>query len=141
MKSLIHIVYVSFSTENLSEMDLENLLTVIREKNRKQNVTGLLLYNDGSFIQVIEGKKETIHNLFEIIKKDTRHENIVLLLEEEIEKRAFPDWAMGYERLTKQQSSKLKGFSDFMETGTAEEVLSRTTSEVMHLLNSFKKHI
>jgi len=50
----------------------------------------LLLYNEEAFIQVIEGKREIIKNLFGRISKDSRHSNMVKLLGKPIEKRAFP---------------------------------------------------
>ncbi|MGM0504454.1 MAG: BLUF domain-containing protein, partial [Bacteroidota bacterium] len=106
MKDLIQIVYVSFSVKDLTENDLEELLVDIRKRNKVQKVTGLLLYNDGTFIQLIEGKTGIIQNLYEKIKNDRRHSNVVLLLDESIKKRAFPDWTMGYYKLNREQSGK-----------------------------------
>jgi hypothetical protein len=140
MDDLIHIVYVSFANEQLSEKALEDLLTSIRKKNEKQDVTGLLLYNDGSFIQVIEGADETIRNLFDVIKQDRRHSNVVKLLEEPIEKRAFPDWSMGYRKLSKKQSSRLPGYSEFMHAENPVSVIKGSTEEVVYLLDSFRKY-
>lgn len=139
-KNLIHIVYVSFSDGNLTESDLDELLFDVRERNKVQKVTGLLLYNDGSFIQLIEGPKEVIEGLFEKIKVDKRHSNIVLLLNEKITKRAFPDWTMGYVRLNNEQGKNLPGFSDFMESEEPSVLVSKTTKEAIRLLNSFKVH-
>ncbi|SRR6056297_507994 len=140
MKDLIHIVYASFSVKELSEKDLKELLKDIRIKNKKQHVTGLLLYNAGAFIQVIEGDSNIIHNLYNIIKEDSRHSNIVKLLDEPISDRAFPDWSMGYRKINKKQSSGIPGFSDFMYTEEPEKTLQNSTKEVLHLLNSFRKY-
>ncbi len=140
MPDLIHIVYVSFSKKSLSEDEIFKLLTEVRAKNKARDVTGLLLYNNEAFIQVIEGEKGTIHNLFEIIKKDTRHENVVKLLEEPIESRAFPDWSMGFQKITKKETSEIKGFSDFMLSDNPEEKIKKTTTDVIYLLNKFRKH-
>ena len=81
MSDLIHIAYVSLSNKELDETELDELLMDIRKRNKQQNVTGLLLYNDGSFIQVIEGKSKMLIELYEKIKQDHKHENIVKLLE------------------------------------------------------------
>ena len=141
MKDLMHIVYVSFSFKDLTEIDLENLLADIRKRNKLQKVTGLLLYNDGTFIQLIEGKTRIIKNLFEKIKNDKRHSDVVLLLDESIKKRAFPDWTMGYYKLNKEQSGKIPGYSDFMHSSDSRKFIESTSHEAMKLLNSFKTYI
>ncbi|MFO7829752.1 MAG: BLUF domain-containing protein [Bacteroidales bacterium] len=141
MKDLMHIVYVSFSDKVLSEKGLDELLVDIRKRNKLQKVTGLLLYNDGTFIQLIEGKTNIIQNLFEKIKNDKRHSNVVLLLEESIKKRAFPDWTMGYYKLSKEQSGKIPGYSDFMHSKDSRKIIESTSDEAMKLLNSFKTYI
>jgi hypothetical protein len=140
MKDLIHIVYVSFSEKELAEIELQELLTDIRARNHKHKITGLLLYNDGSFIQIIEGPKQIIHNLFDKIKIDRRHSNVVLLLDNSIIKRAFPDWSMGYYKVTKEQSKKIPGYSDFMHADNPSEFLKGACKDVMNLLNSFKNY-
>lgn len=141
MKDLIHIVYVSFSDQDLTEKELEELLVDIRKRNKLQKVTGLLLYNDGAFIQLIEGKAHIIQNLFEKIKNDKRHSNIVLLLEESIKKRAFPNWTMGYFRLNREQSEKIPGYSEFMHSTDSRKLIESTSYEAMKLLSSFKTYI
>ncbi|MGZ2371529.1 BLUF domain-containing protein [Ancylomarina sp. YFZ004] len=140
MADLIHIVYLSYSEKELSESELNGFLATIRRKNEIQNITGLLLYNDEAFIQVIEGKKDTILNLFDIISNDSRHSNIVKLLEEPITKRAFPDWAMGFRKLDKQQNVQIPGFSDFMQNKRSEIDNKECAVAVKHLLYSFRKH-
>ena len=140
MKDLIHIVYVSFSNEELSEKDLETLLQEIRSKNEQQQVTGLLLYNDGSFIQVIEGSQQTIRDLFNRIRGDERHTNVVKLLEEPIKTRAFPDWSMGFRKISSEQSSAIPGFSNFMHEQNPVKTIQGSTRQVVYLLNSFRKY-
>jgi len=140
MADLIHIVYVSFSSISLTEKEIIDLLREIRKKNKEHKVTGLLLYNDKSFIQVIEGATNTINTLFEKIKQDNRHENVVKLLEEPIENRAFPDWSMGFRQITSEQTARIPGFSRFMFTETSETAIQKSTQQVIYLLNQFKVH-
>ncbi|MCZ4694949.1 hypothetical protein DWB61_08100 [Ancylomarina euxinus] len=137
MADLIHIVYLSYSEKELSESELNGFLATIRRKNEIQNITGLLLYNDEAFIQVIEGKREIIQNLFKLISKDSRHSNMVKLLEEPIEKRDFPGWSMGFRKLNKQQTPRVPGYSDFMQN---KDAIMDCSDAVMHLLYSFRKH-
>jgi len=140
MTRLGHIAYVSFSHKALSAKELEDLLFEIRRKNKKQDITGLLLYNDESFIQVVEGELSKLRELFERISKDQRHNNIVKLVEEPIEKRAFPDWYMGFRNISKEQADKIPGFSKFMISDNPQELLKGSTREIMKLLNSFRQY-
>ena len=137
--NLIHIVYVSIASKDLNELDLELLLKDIRSKNQEKKITGLLLYNNGSFIQVIEGEKETIQSVFSIIKNDLRHSNVVKLHEDNIEKRAFPDWCMGFRKISNKKTSQIRGFSDYMNNENPEKAIIVSTKEVMDLLDSFKQ--
>ncbi len=140
MSKLIHIVYMSFSSRNLSEEELDDFLTLIRKKNQTRGVTGLLLYNDETFIQIIEGYQDSIDELFEIISKDNKHTNILKLLEEPIDKRAFPDWSMGFRRLSQIQKNNIPGYFDFIQ-GKQSNIDSLECSQaVKQLLLSFKKH-
>jgi len=139
MTQLKHIVYVSFSSKALNNAELKALLKVIRQKNKANGISGLLLYNNSTFIQVIEGLEDTLHQVFEKIKKDTRHTNVVILLEEAIQSRTFPGWYMGFQQIRGHQTKKIKGFSDFMNDSSS-ELLKGSTQDVMHLLTSFKKH-
>ena len=140
MKELIHIVYVSFAQKELSEKELTGLLREIRGKNAEQGVTGLLLYNDGAFIQVIEGSKEIINRVFKSISNDQRHNNVVKLLEEPIDQRAFPDWTMGFRKISDEQSASIPGFSDFMHRENPAQTIRNSTEQVVYLLNSFRKY-
>lgn len=136
---LYHIAYISFSHKLLSERELEELLVKIRALNKKQGITGMLLYNNLSFIQVIEGEKEKLIMLYEKICKDPRHENIVKLVEEPINKRAFPDWSMGFEIIDNKQTAKIPGYNNFMTSENPNDLVKESTNEIINLLNSFRR--
>ncbi len=140
MPDLIHIVYMSFSSKALSETELNGFLATIRQKNQIQNITGLLLYSDEAFIQVIEGEKDTIHPLFKLISQDARHSSIVKLIEEPISKRNFPSWSMGYRKLEDSNKASIVGYSDFMQNNKSKFDTIECAESVRHLLSSFKKH-
>lgn len=140
MPALFHIAYVSFSDKKFTEKELEHLLFEIRSKNKEQNITGLLLYNNESFIQVVEGEKQILLKVFEQIKEDGRHHNIVKLIEEPIEKRSFPDWSMGFEMVDYKKTKNIPGFSNFMTTDNPARLIKNASREVMKLLNSFIRY-
>ncbi|WP_321296417.1 BLUF domain-containing protein [Marinifilum fragile] len=140
MPNLIHIVYVSFSRNQLSELELDELLSEIRPKNLATGVTGLLLYNDEIFIQVIEGESDTIHDLYDRLQNDKRHTNIVKILEERIDQRSFPNWSMGYQKLSKEDSKDLPGFTDVMSSNDIRETLKQSSQAIVDLIVKFMKY-
>lgn len=93
---MYRIIYLSSAVELFSDEEINGLLTLSREKNLKYNITGLLLYSEGNFMQIIEGEKDDIQNLYGNIKKDLRHKNIITVINEPITKRTFSDWKMGF---------------------------------------------
>lgn len=83
------ISYVSTVSHFLSDTDVEELMDYVKEQNNLNNITGILIHSDGNFFQVLEGEKETIKKLFEKIKKDSRHYNIIKMLDKEISDNSF----------------------------------------------------
>ncbi len=70
-EKVFHLVYVSAATHPLDKADLLQMLKEARERNQQLGVTGLLLYKDGDFTQLLEGDKATVKALFQdSIRKD-----------------------------------------------------------------------
>lgn len=90
------IAYVSTAVRLLDGNQLLELLTTSRERNHREDITGLLLYSNGRFIQCIEGPEAALRNLYGDIKVDSRHKNVTLLVDEPIGGRDFGSWTMGY---------------------------------------------
>ncbi|MDD1617775.1 MAG: hypothetical protein CG439_2841 [Methylococcaceae bacterium NSP1-2] len=74
--SLHCLVYVSIATRKMSDNDLQTLLEKARKKNEGSAITGMLLYRDGFFAQVLEGELKDIEDLFAIISRDERHRRL-----------------------------------------------------------------
>ena len=113
---LFRLVYISRAVELFSSDDLNSLLERARAYNQSRSVTGLLLYKDLSFLQVLEGHKSELEALFASISADSRHFRIKLLVDmEAIPERSFPEWSMGFQRLGDQHDLPPVGFSDFLD--------------------------
>lgn len=91
-----NIVYVSNAVMLLDNAELLNILTTARKNNAKRGVTGVLLYSDRIFIQLLEGDDADVDHIFGEIEKDARHKNMITLIDEEIHTKDFPDWSMGF---------------------------------------------
>lgn len=88
------LLYVSFATRRMSDADLVELAAQSARDNRILDVTGILMYEDGIFLQVLEGDRDVVRDLMQKIVEDKRHERLAVLLEEDVERRHFPDWHM-----------------------------------------------
>ncbi|GAB2850291.1 BLUF domain-containing protein [Hymenobacter ruber] len=107
---MIHIVYMSRAVRPLSDQDLQVLLDQCRRDNAARNVTGVLFYSHGNIAQLIEGEKEVLEPLFEVISRDGRHSNVVKLVDKPISARSFEDWSMAFHPIEPSGFEALQGF-------------------------------
>ena len=91
---MFHIVYASSTLQPFTKPELQALLEQARQKNAKLGLTGMLLYKDGNFMQVLEGEKEAVTKLAAIIERDPRHKRVLILLRGTSEERLFPNCTM-----------------------------------------------
>lgn len=113
---IFQIVYISRAAEKLGTDDLDEILSSARENNAKLDITGMLLFHDGSFIQVLEGEEAAVEKLYDHICKDPRHNDHNVVLRTEVNERAFEQWSMGYKR-TDSINDVPEGFHHFLQRG------------------------
>ena len=77
----------------------------------------MLVFREGSFLQVLEGKDDTVLALYSRLENDSRHTNVKMLLRSEIEERSFGDWKMGFFDASGDRCSAEPGFIDFFRKG------------------------
>jgi len=133
------LVYVSAATMAFSHEELVALLASSRKNNSAADVSGMLLYKDGNFMQVLEGKKDTVLALYNKINLDPRHKGVIKLLDGERDMRCFPEWSMGFHDLNNEELKNLPGFTDFLSTRLRPEEFSDNPDRCLTLLLSFKK--
>jgi len=92
---LYNVVYCSTATVGIDAKAVDAIITYARQHNLAHGITGLLVFGGGVFFQWLEGPKDNLRHLLANLRKDPRHESIVLLSEsEEIRERLFPEWDM-----------------------------------------------
>lgn len=109
---LVRLLYASRSAEPLTPEVVDGILAASRQSNPKLGITGLLCYSGDTFIQVIEGGRDTVSELYGRIAKDPRHRHVVLLKYEEITERRFSGWTMGQVNLSRVNPSILLKYSE-----------------------------
>lgn len=90
-----HLLYISEAVEPMTPPQLEAIRTTSTKHNAEHDITGVLFYSSGRFVQLLKGDTEAIHTLFEKIATDPRHHHIDLLVLRPVNQRLFPDWSMG----------------------------------------------
>ncbi|GHF93645.1 BLUF domain-containing protein [Thalassotalea marina] len=93
---LVRLVYVSKISDTFNEADIVNILETARSNNHKHGVTGLLCFNRKFFLQCLEGNRNTVNYIYNLILNDNRHQDKVMLYYQPIVQRAFSNWSMGY---------------------------------------------
>lgn len=139
MSDIHRLTYVSRSVRLMNESDFDTFLEQIRPKNTSFDVTGLLLYKDKTFLQVLEGKAENIDTIFQSIEQDPRHFKIKLLEHSQpCEKRFFPNWSMGFFSLDNSLAIPPK-FVNFFDPEFKLVSNSQQHDELVQLLLHFQK--
>ncbi len=132
-----YLVYSSTSTPLFLKRDIDNILALSRKNNLEQEITGLLLYHNDNFIQVLEGNEDQVKNLYQTISNDKRHTLIMKIIEGYTFERQFPDWSMAYRELSDVEYDTVHGEIAL----SANKVLDRTqntlSSPVAVLLKRF----
>ena len=96
---MMQVLYVSGASRPMDEQDLDAILTISRFNNERDGITGMLLWADGAFIQVLEGEDDKVRETMRRISLDPRHRHVIPLVEQQAATRAFRDWSMGFKRL------------------------------------------
>jgi hypothetical protein len=137
--SVFSLVYLSVAVIPFSEQDLSTLLAKSRAANSKLEVTGMLLFKDQNFLQVLEGEEENVLHLYQKIAKDARHTNPTVLFRDRSNQREFPDWSMGFYDLRSAATPSIPGFSNFLDTPLTSANFAATPHRAKTLLLLFKE--
>ena len=79
---MLRMLYVSGASRQLSDDAIQEILAVSRRNNLRDGVTGMLLWADGVFIQILEGEAKTVRGVFGRIQADDRHRNVMVVGDE-----------------------------------------------------------
>lgn len=112
---LVMLSYTSIASHFMTPQESIQLLTHARNHNMQRQITGLLLYMEGCFFQVLEGEQDVVDALYLKIARDKRHHHVMKLIEEPIASRSFAEWSMGYQHVTREDLARVTGLTDFLD--------------------------
>lgn len=106
------IIYCSQATHDFSPEELVTLLEVARGLNERVGLSGMLLYSNQSFLQMLEGDEDALEATYARIMADGRHTNLRLLMDAEVPAKMFPSWSMGFEHVDDEElAEEMAGFT------------------------------
>lgn len=134
------ITYISSAARLFTGFELMELLDKSRVANLKHGVTGMLVYNAGSFMQAIEGADDDIDRLYANICRDKSHHRVTTLIDQKTEERVFADWSMGFHDLTNTDLSRMPGYADFLKRAENGD-FKGSASFAKQLLGTFRENM
>ena len=107
---MINLIYYSTAVTMYSIQDLILLEKQCVEGNESRGITGILLYNKGCIMQILEGETSDVNCIFNRIKKDKRHTDVYEINSYEISNRNYTEWSMQFKIISDQNWCKVKDF-------------------------------
>lgn len=119
---LIRLIYASESAEALSPTIAESIVQQARTANASRNITGMLVFGWQRFLQVLEGERNAVSEVFCRIANGPRHRRVVLLEAQPASERRFAAWTMGF------AAADARGCGLFLRYGSTAEFDPRRMS-------------
>lgn len=94
IQPLTRLIYGSIKDRYVDGGGLKKILHTAQTNNAKANITGVLLFNSGYFLQAIEGSRAQINQLYHVISADQRHQGVQLISMNDIDHRNWSEWSM-----------------------------------------------
>lgn len=118
----------------MNSEEISELVKFAQENNKKLDITGMLLYQNRTFVQLLEGEKDVVLALYEKIQQDERHTRVETFWEQEIEVKSFAKWSMALADLSNARDFDQDVLSTFMQEGFTDETMGKDPSVGQELL-------
>ena len=133
----IQLIYSSVAVREFSDEELDRLLDTCASFNASKNISGMLLYCNGKFIQALEGEADVVDGLLHKIIADIKHTKVNVLVRTPIKKRDFGGWAMGFRRLDSRLLGDSGKFVPFFEIDFDQDGICEHPNLAIAVLKSF----
>ena len=137
---IYYLIYLSSATQLYSSSDMTHILNSSRKNNAEKNITGILLYHEGNILQVLEGEEQAVTDLYRKIKRDTRHKNLIQMMQGTCTEHNFADWSMGFKSVTANDWDEYEGYMKLDRMGLL-SLIKRKNRKVDATIQSFTDHI
>lgn len=134
---LHHLIYLSRATQPFGDDDLKTLLAQARHNNAALHVTGMLVYGNGQFAQIIEGEQRTLEELYARLQRDPRHAQVTKFADKAIAARSFGEWSMAYQSASPEQLQGQAGYVALEALNLEPAGMSATDTQLLSMIASF----
>jgi hypothetical protein len=138
---LVSLVYVSSGVRQFAETEIAEILAQARRNNQRSGLTGMLLYRDGNFLQVLEGTEGSVKAAMQRIERDDRHRGILVMKQGAITERRFSQWQMAFRDISLEGLKEIEGYSPFMETSFETDEFRSKPDFAYRMLLQFKSRL
>ncbi|GAA4932754.1 hypothetical protein GCM10023314_01410 [Algibacter agarivorans] len=130
------ICYISDSLEHECLDKLKAMYLKAKANNLKHNITGILIYKNQNFLQVLEGEEIKVDETFNRIKSDSRHKNIFKVINTSIDERIFEDYNFGFTIIDNERG--LNNLHDYLNwlRGAENELANKVITMVENFIES-----
>jgi Sensors of blue-light using FAD len=122
MKQLRAILFVCSATRRLQESEMNRFVLQAQQRNQLDDITGVMLHNDGNFMQYMEGPDQAVASAFGRVCASREQTGVILLCDMPIDQRHFGEWAMAFAQPT---NSELLALSTANWTSYCEDLRQR----------------
>ncbi len=114
IEQIRELVYQSRANTDIGPGEIEEILNVSRKNNRQAGLSGLLIYHEGDFLQVLEGPSDDVERVFRVIRNDPRHYRVNVIVDHAVSHRSFGNWEMGFGEIDHHIDDE-EGLSQFLK--------------------------
>lgn len=136
---MFELLYTSKATAKFTDSDLVQLLVEAREANQDSGITGILLYRNCEFAQLLEGSESAVKNIYDKIQQDCRHVSVQSLYQGNILERSFANWSMAFKSVDDKDLSLLEGYEEIPVDWTFKHLFEHSENAGKRLLLKMKE--
>ncbi len=136
---IFQLVYVSAATNLKPTKDIHDILKLASNNNPQTGITGALLYHAGYYLQLLEGAEIEVKALFEKIKKDKRHKNVITLIDTNTNSRIYSKWSMVFREMSDQDFKMVNSIMSWTKLIIKAPDIDH--SLVLTIMENFKKDL
>ena len=142
IRDLHALMYSSIADPNLSPQDIEQLVNDARRNNARHELTGLLVFQAGCFLQILEGDRKKLSNLFEQkLMRDPRHSAVNLFYDEALHERRFRFWHLAFSDLNQQSVRISSPYRECLNSERGLYELNRDTAKALALVRQIHRRV
>jgi hypothetical protein len=135
------LIYTSSAWNDMQAEDIRALASRSSANNKSKNISGVLLYHDRTFFQILEGPESNVLALYDLIQRDRRHYGAFALYDGVIQRRNFSNWGMAVTDISAFAQEDADLFRSLVDAGPQLGTQSAMTSRIERLISSFRKAV